>query len=49
MNLLSNAIKFTVNGYIKFTAETVYSTNTNNNNIIKSIKFSIEDTGIGIK
>jgi signal transduction histidine kinase/CheY-like chemotaxis protein len=42
-NLLSNAVKFTEKGSISFSANRVYSTSSK-----ASIRFVIEDTGIGI-
>lgn len=43
-NLLTNAVKYTDKGSVKFSVE-----KTENNGEILSLKFSVEDTGIGIK
>lgn len=44
MNLLSNAIKFTDRGYVKLTVSVLQKTD----NTKVKLKFSVEDTGIGI-
>lgn len=45
LNIINNAIKFTKNGNIIFKIELI---NSNINSEISNLKFSIEDTGIGI-
>lgn len=47
INLLSNAIKFTEEGEVTFTVDVKASTNDSGNDL-KSICFSVEDSGVGI-
>jgi signal transduction histidine kinase/CheY-like chemotaxis protein len=48
INLVSNAIKFTPKGSVSLFAEVIYYRFENNTNTHQSIKFSVQDTGIGI-
>ena len=47
INLLSNAIKFTEEGQVTFTVDVQASTNDSGNDL-KTICFSVEDSGVGI-
>ena len=48
INLLSNAIKFTTKGSVKFTVELIDKYAGETQEPIASIRFQVEDTGIGI-